>query len=30
VDVVVLDKDPEQEEVPTVLFAAKEADGGSS
>ena len=26
VEVVVLEKDPEEEEVPTVLFAAKEAD----
>jgi predicted PurR-regulated permease PerM len=29
VDVAVLDKDPEQEEVPTVLFAAKEAETGT-
>jgi len=30
VDVVVLDKDPEEEEVPTVLFPAKEAEPGAS
>ena len=29
VDVVVLDKDPEEEEVPTVLFPAKEAEPSS-
>jgi predicted PurR-regulated permease PerM len=28
VDVVVLEKDPAEEDVPTVIFAAKDIEGG--